>query len=458
MLRLAFIAFFLLVAIASTSALYDDDDSTSAVKKFTSSKDFRANVVESKGISVIQFYAPWCGHCQQFAPAYKQIASFLEGIVTIGAVDASSDGPMKRVAGDYGVSGFPTIKIFRPSGSGKGVEVEDLKSRDPNDIIQQAMGAVQKTIQERIGGENSGSSSSKSESSSKKGSNSKSAVQILTSSNFKSKVYDNPSVVAVAFIAPWCGHCKSLLPEWEAAASSLSRSAMLATVDATVEESLASEFGIKGFPTIKLFPGGTKKSSARDAIDYQGGRTKEQIVSSILEEVDRSGVPKEIPELVDQSVLDDTCGGEQNVICVLVALPHILETGAEGRNKYKKIMTDASKAVRGMAFEFIWFEGGNHQHKLENALDFTFGFPALAAYSMDKKVYAVHRNSFTETNLRKFLMGIMAGKTGTYPLKEDLVVVKTEPWDGKDGVPIEEESLADIMGWDDDDDIDGEEL
>jgi hypothetical protein len=43
-------------------------------------------------------------------------------------------------------------------------------------------------------------------------------------------------------------------------------------------------------------------------------------------------------------------------------------------------------------------------------------------------------------------------------LNEDLVVVKTEPWDGKDGVPIEEESLADIMGWDDDDDIDGEEL
>ena len=56
-------------------------------------------------------------------------------------------------------------------------------------------------------------------------------------------------------------------------------------------------------------------------------------------------------------------------------------------------------------------------------------------------------------------MGIMAGKTGTYPMKDDdLVVVETEPWDGKDGVPIEEESLADIMGWDDDDETDGGEL
>ena len=34
---------------------------------------------------------------------------------------------------------------------------------------------------------------------------------------------------------------------------------------------------------------------------------------------------------------------------------------------------------------------------------------------------------------------------------EPLVVVDAEPWDGKDGVPIEEESLEDIMGWDDDD-------
>lgn len=391
----------------------------------------------------------------------------LDGIVTVGAVDASGDGPLKRVANDYGVSGFPTMKLFKPNKSGTGAaEVVDVGSRDPNEIINIVLQNIQNTIQERAtgasnggGGGSSSGSSSGSDNRSKGGSqNGKSAVKQLTSTNFHEEVYASDQIIAIAFVAPWCGHCKNLMPEWEAAASKLSKSgATLATVDATAEEALASQFRVQGYPTIKLFAGGNK-SSPSDAVDYEGGRTTEMIVASILAEVDRSGVPKETPELINQSVLQDTCGGDgENIICVLVALPHILETGAEGRNKFKNIITAASKSVRGLAFEFLWFEGGNHQTKLENELDLTFGFPAVAAYSMEKKVYVVHRGSFSETNIRKFLMGIMAGKMGTYPIRNELVVQEVEPWDGKDGVPMVEEY------WDDDDDDfgtenDGEEL
>jgi len=61
-------------------------------------------------------------------------------------------------------------------------------------------------------------------------------------------------------------------------------------------------------------------------------------------------------------------------------------------------------------------------------------------------VYVVHRGSFTESNLRKLLMGITYGKVGTYQMRDELIVVKTDPWDGKDDEPVEEESRADIMG------------
>ena len=369
-----------------------------------------------------------------------------KGIIPVGAVDASSEGSSKRIASEYGVSGFPTMKLF---GLDK-TNPTDVQSRDPQELINTLLMEIQSTLQARGGADGRSSSSSGGSSSggSKKFS---SNVVKLTASNFQEKVLDNPEVSLVAFIAPWCGHCKALQPEWDEASSKLDGSgAFLGIVDATVETSLASQFGVSGYPTIKVFPGGSGKTYS-DAMEYEGGRQSEQIVQYALAEVDRSGVPKEIPELTSAQVMKDTCEGT-NKICVFFALPHILESGADGRNKYKDIMASSAKAVRGMSFHFIWFEGSS-QPSLEQELELTFGYPAVAAYSVEKGVYAVHRASFTETNIRKFLMGITTGRQSTYAIRSVPEINTVEPWDGKDGVPFEEEPLDDIMGWDDEDEF-----
>jgi len=60
--------------------------------------------------------------------------------------------------------------------------------------------------------------------------------------------------------APWCGHCKALEPEYAEAAKQLAESGSavkLGKVDATVEESLAANFNIEGYPTMKFFKNGT---------------------------------------------------------------------------------------------------------------------------------------------------------------------------------------------------------
>lgn len=65
---------------------------------------------------------------------------------------------------------------------------------------------------------------------------------------------------------PWCGHCKKLEPTYTQLAAELKGIVNVAKVDGTLAKQVNSRYGIKGFPTIKLFSG-------KDVVDYTGDRS-----------------------------------------------------------------------------------------------------------------------------------------------------------------------------------------
>ncbi|CAJ1969899.1 unnamed protein product [Sphenostylis stenocarpa] len=94
-------------------------------------ENFNEVVLDEAKDVLVEFYAPWCGHCKSLAPTYEKVATAfkLEENVVIANLDADK---YRDLAEKYDVSGFPTLKFF-PKGNKAGEEYGG--GRDLDDFV-----------------------------------------------------------------------------------------------------------------------------------------------------------------------------------------------------------------------------------------------------------------------------------------------------------------------------------
>lgn len=425
--------------IGTASALYGSGD---AVVDLTPA-NFDKQVINGEGVWIVEFYAPWCGHCQQLVPEYKKAAKALKGVVKVGAVNADEH---RSLGGQYGVQGFPTIKIF---GADKKKPEDYNGQRTAQAMVDAGLAAAKKLVQAQLGGKTSGGGGGSSGGGhSNAGPGEGKDVVELTEANFRKKVLNSEKGWLVEFYAPWCGHCKSLAPAWADAASQLKGKMNLGALDATVHGSVAQEYGVRGYPTIKYFAPGSSEPE-----DYEGGRSAGDIVRWAEEKAAENVPPPEVKQIVGADSVKAAC--EEHPLCVIAFLPNILDCQASCRNAYLDDLTKLGDKYKKKDWGWLWSEAVA-QPDLEQAVDVGgFGYPAMVVISHKKMKFSTLTGSFSYDGINEFLRDLSYGKGRTNPVKGAKMpkIETVTAWDGKDGeLPPEEDiDLSDV-------DLDKDEL
>jgi len=183
-----------------------------------------------------------------------------------------------------------------------------------------------------------------------------------------------------------------------------------------------------------------------DAVDYDGGRTANDIVQWSNQRISENAPPPELKQVVSQDAYEENCKDKQ--LCVITFLPHIFDCQSKCRNDYLTLLKGLAEKFKKNHWGWIWTQAGE-QPELEEAFGIGgFGYPAMIAVNSRKLKYSTLMGSFGKDGISEYLRDLSYGKGKTSSMKgtkfPDLLNV--DIWDGKDGkMPeVSEPDLSDV--------------
>ncbi|XP_046580143.1 protein disulfide-isomerase A5-like [Haliotis rubra] len=234
---------------------------------------------------LVMFYAPWCGHCKKMKPDYSEAAKEMkEGGIsgTLAAVDATKS---RKMAEEYKVQGFPTVKYFKD-----GQYAFDVNERTKEKIMEFMKDPKEPPPPPPP---------------EPKWDEQESDVEHLGDDTFKAFLRKKKHAL-VMFYAPWCGHCKKAKPEFTAAASQFKDDSKVAyaAVDCTIHTGVCGTHDVSGYPTFKYFNYG--KNSQK----YMGGREEADFVHFMKDPLNPTPTPVAASQPPKEDAWKDVTGHE----------------------------------------------------------------------------------------------------------------------------------------------------
>jgi protein disulfide-isomerase A6 len=214
-------------------------------------------IAQSNYTSIVEFYAPWCGHCKSLQPAYEKVAKSLAGLAKVAAINCD-DEKNKPFCSTMGVTGFPTLKIVRPSKIPGKPTVEDYAG-------PRTVKGIADAVAEKI----------------------PNLVRRVNDNSFQKWLGENDQPKVILFSDK--GKTSALL---KAVALEFKDAVSVAQIRNTDNEEATLElFNIKEFPTLVVLPGG----SSGEGILYNGELAKSDMVNFISSKTNINPHPDPAP-------------------------------------------------------------------------------------------------------------------------------------------------------------------
>ncbi|KAI7837719.1 hypothetical protein COHA_008441 [Chlorella ohadii] len=391
----------LLLAVGATASLYQEGGDVLVIKDH--------DALKKVGAALVEFYAPWCGHCKNLKPEWTRAAQALKGILPVAAVDADAHRDLGQ---EFGIRGFPTIKFLHTDASGKIKAVDYNGGRSAKELVQWAMQQAQ-TV----------------------------ALGRLAWIDLAKQLSGRVKVGAVD-----CTQHKQTCDEFGVRG--------FPTLKWFGENKERPEEYSGGRDTGSLAAFATQHWSAQ-----QPPPEVRELVDEVVWEEHCTG------HAADADL--DIKEVKPKQLCLVAFLPHILDSKAAGREAYLQILRDL--AVNCLAvtvdpcqsqyghlqdrpFSYLWAEGGA-QPKLEANFGVGgYGYPALIAFNPAKAKYATSKSAFEDKHVKQFLESVRLGFESVSDVSGTLAKIENRaPWDGGEGTvdAADEFDLADLMGDDD---------